>query len=161
MTVADCYALWMREHVLPELATRTQLNCSGVWERHLANRVGGELAIDLRPRHIKALRGDMLAEGLGPPTVRRALQVLGHLFSHALELDIVEVNPVLQIRKPRAGPALHVEIADIASVERVRQIALPRSTRRSPRSRYRWATSLACGRESGVLCAGLTSATRP
>jgi hypothetical protein len=123
-TIADCYALWMREHVLPELATRTQLNYRGVWERHLADRVGGELAIGVRPRHVNALRGDMLADGLGPQTVRKALQVLGHLFSHALELDIVEVNPVPQIRKPRAGAARHVEIVEIATVERMRWIAL-------------------------------------
>jgi hypothetical protein len=122
-TIADCYALWMREHVLPELATRTQLNYRGVWERHLADRVGGELAIGVRPRHVNALRGDMLADGLGPQTVRKALQVLGHLFSHALELDIVDVN-LPQIRKPRAGSARHVEIVDIATVERVRWIAL-------------------------------------
>jgi integrase len=116
--------LWMREHVLPELATRTQLNYSGVWERHLAARIGDDLAIDVRPRHIKALRGDMLADGLGPQTVRKALQVLGTLFSHALELDIVEVNPVPQIRKPRAGPPRHVDVVPIETVERMRRIAL-------------------------------------
>lgn len=132
MTVADCCALWMREHVLPELATRTQRNYAAVWRRHLADRIGGELAIDVRPRHIKALRGDMLADGLGSQTVRKALQVLGHLFSHALELDIVEVNPVPQIRKPRCGPPRHVEIVDVATVERMRWVALEEE--RSPLS---------------------------
>lgn len=130
MTVADCYGLWMREHVLPELATRTQRNYAGVWERHLAERIGQDLAIDVRPRHIKALRGAMLADGLGPQTVRKALQVLGTLFAHALELDIVEVNPVPQIRKPRAAPTRHVEIVDVLTAERMRWVALERE--RSP-----------------------------
>lgn len=130
MTVADCYVLWMREHVRPELATRTQLNYAGVWTRHLAGRIGDELAIDVRPRHVKALRGEMLADGLGPQTVRKALQVLGTLFSHALELDIVEVNPVPQIRKPRAAPTRHVDIVDVMVAERMRWIALERE--RSP-----------------------------
>ncbi|QEC50453.1 tyrosine-type recombinase/integrase [Baekduia soli] len=126
MTVADCYELWMREHVVPELALRTQNNYGGVWRRHLADRVGAELAIDVRPRHIKALRGDMLADGLGPQTVRKALQTLGALFAHALELDIVEINPVPQIRKPRVGSTRQVEVVDIATVERMRFIALDR-----------------------------------
>lgn len=124
MTVADCYALWMREHVIPELAARTRTNYQGVWERHLAQRVGTELAIDVRPRHVKQWRGQMLADGLGLQTVRKALQTLGAIFAHALELDIVEVNPVPQIRKPRTPPARQVAIVDITTVEAMRRAAL-------------------------------------
>jgi len=76
-TVADCYEQWLQEHVIPELATRTRQHYEGVWQCHLADRIGGELAVDVRPRHIKALRGDMLADGLGAQTTRKALQVLG------------------------------------------------------------------------------------
>lgn len=123
MTVADCYEAWMREHVRPELAARTQLTYEGVWIRHLRDRVGGELAVDLRPRHVKALRGDLLTDGVGPQTVRKALQVLGHVFSHALELDVVDVNPVPQIRKPRAPKPRHVRVVDILTVERMRHVA--------------------------------------
>jgi integrase len=132
MTVADCYEQWHREHVVPELATRTRQNYEGVWARHLEQRVGAELAIDVRPRHIKALRGEMLADGLGAQTTRKALQVLGHVFSHALELDVVEINPVMQIRKPRATPARHVTIVDVATAERMRRAAL--DIERSPMS---------------------------
>ena len=124
MTVADCFDQWHREHVVPELATRTRVNYEGVWLRHLHRRIGGELAIDVRPRHIKALRGDMLADGLGAQTTRKALQVLGHIFAHALELDVVEINPVAQIRKPRAPKPRQAPIVDIATVERMRAYAL-------------------------------------
>ena len=48
MTVADCYEQWHRQHVVPELATRTQASYEGVWQRHLAARIGSELAIDVR-----------------------------------------------------------------------------------------------------------------
>jgi integrase len=132
MTVADCYEQWMREHVVPELATRTHRNYEGVWRRHLRQRIGAELAIDVRPRHVKALRGEMLADGLGAQTTRKALQVLGHLFTHALELDVVEINPVMQIRKPRPAPPRHVSIVDVVTAERMRHIAL--DVERSPLS---------------------------
>jgi integrase len=124
MTVADGYEQWMREHVRPQLAARTVINYEGFWRRHLRERIGGELAIDVRPRDIKGLTGDLLADGVGAETVRKALQVLGHVFTHALELDIVEINPVAQIRKPKAPKARHVPIVNIATVERMRRIAV-------------------------------------
>lgn len=130
MTVGDCFEQWQREHVVPELATRTRVNYEGAWRRHLEGRIGGELAIDVRPRHVKALRGDMLADGVGAQTTRKALQVLGHVFAHALELDIVEINPVAQIRKPRAPKPRQAPIVDVATVERMRLHAL--EVERSP-----------------------------
>lgn len=65
MTVADCFDRWHREHVVPELAARTRASYEGVWRRHLSDRVGDDLAIDIRPRHIKALKGELLADDLG------------------------------------------------------------------------------------------------
>jgi integrase len=82
------------------------------------------------PRHVRSLRGELLAAGVGTPTVRKALQVLGHVFAHALELDVVEINPVAQIRKPRAGSVRQVAIPDIDTVERIRRHAL--DSERSP-----------------------------
>jgi hypothetical protein len=160
-TVADCYEQWHREHVVPELAARTQRNYERVWRRHLADRIGDQLAIDVRPRHIKALRGEMLADGLGPQTTRKALQVLGHLFTHALELDIVEVNPVMQIRKPRAAPARHVRVVDIGVVERMRALALARE--RSPLTAIAISLGYLAGLRPGEggRCAGRTSARAP
>jgi integrase len=116
--------------VRPTLATRTQRGYEGVWTRHLAARVGDQLAIDVRPRHIRALRGELLAGGTGTQTVRKVLQVLGHVFAHAVELDIVEINPVPQIRKPRAPAVRHVAVVDIDTVERMRRAAL--DVERSP-----------------------------
>jgi integrase len=124
MTVADCYEQWMRDHVRPQLAARTIRNYEGFWTRHLQNRIGGMLAIDVRPRDVKALAGDLLADDVGAETTRKALQVLGHVFAHALELDIVEVNPVAQIRKPKQARRRQVPIVDIVTVERMRRIAV-------------------------------------
>ena len=130
MTVADCFERWHREHVVPDLAARTRASYEGVWRRHLADRVGSDLAIDVRPRHIKQLKGDLLADDLGAQTTRKALQVLGHIFAHAVELDVVESNPVMQIRKPRAPKPRQAPIVDIATVERMRSLALARAARR-------------------------------
>lgn len=124
MTVADCYEQWMREHVRPQLAARTVRNYAGFWARHLRGRIGDELAIDVRPRDVKALAGDLLAADVGAETTRKALQVLGHVFAHALELDIVDINPVAQIRKPKAPARRRVPIVDIGTVERMRRIAI-------------------------------------
>ncbi|HEX8082679.1 MAG TPA: tyrosine-type recombinase/integrase [Solirubrobacteraceae bacterium] len=124
MTVGDCYEQWMRDHVRPQLAARTIRNYEGFWSRHLRERIGGMLAIDVRPRDVKALVGDLLADDVGAETTRKALQVLGHVFAHALELDIVDVNPVAQIRKPKAAKRRQVSIVDIETVERMRRIAI-------------------------------------
>lgn len=126
MTVAECYEQWMREHVRPQLAARTVRNYEGFWTRHLCERIGGELAVDVRPRDVKALSGDLLAAGVGVETTRKALQVLGHVFTHARELDIVEVNPVVQVRKPKRPKQRQAPIVDIATVERMRRIAIDR-----------------------------------
>lgn len=123
MTVADCFERWHREHVAPELAARTRASYEGVWRRHLSDRVG-DLAIDVRPRHIKQLKGELLADDLGAQTTRKALQVLGHIFAHAVELDVVESNPVMQIRKPRAPRPRQAPIVDVVTVERMRAHAL-------------------------------------
>ena len=132
LTVADCFEQWHREHVVPELATRTRASYEGVWRRRLADRIGAELAIDVRPRHIEALRGDLLADELGAHMTRKALQVLGHIFAHALELDVVEINPVAQIRKPKTPKPRQAPIVDILTVERMRTHAL--TVERSPLS---------------------------
>lgn len=124
MTVRDCYEQWMREHVQPQLAARTIRNYEGFWKRHLRDRIGGTLAIDVRPRDVKALSGELLAYGIGVETVRKSLQVLGHVFAHALDLDIVDINPVAQVRKPKPPKRRQVPIVDIATVERMRRIAL-------------------------------------
>jgi integrase len=124
MTVGDCYEQWMRDHVRPQLAARTVVNYEGFWARHLSGRIGGELAVDVRPRDVKALVGDLLAAGIGAETTRKSLQVLGHVFAHALELDIVEINPVSQIRKPKAPKRRQVAVVDVATAERMRSIAL-------------------------------------
>ena len=124
MTVADCYEQWMRDHVRPQLATRTIRNYEGVWHRHLRDRTGRVLAIDVRPRDVKALSGDLLASGTGTETVRKALQVLGHVFTHALELDIVDVNPVAQVRKPKQAKRRQAPIVDVVTVERMRRVAI-------------------------------------
>jgi integrase len=124
MTVGDCYEQWMREHVRPQLAARTLRNYEGFWERHLRDRIGATLAIDVRPRDVKALSGDLLALGVGVETVRKSLQVLGHVFAHALELDIVDINPVAQVKKPKSAKRRQVPIVDIVTVERMRRIAV-------------------------------------
>jgi hypothetical protein len=125
MTVADCYGQWMPEHVVPERARCTHRNYEGAWRRHLQHRIGAELAIDVRPRHVEALRGEMLSDGLRAQTTRKALQVLDHLFMHALGLDIVEISPVMA--DPQAAPPRrrrHISVVDVVTAERTRRTAL-------------------------------------
>jgi excisionase family DNA binding protein len=65
MAVRDCYEQWMREHVRPQRAARTVRNYEGFWARHLRERIGSTLAIDVRPRDVKELFGDLLGRGTG------------------------------------------------------------------------------------------------
>jgi integrase len=55
---------------------------------------------DIRASMLEAWREEMLKEGTGPSTVRKALLVLGIVFRFAMRDHIVSVNPCTFVKKP-------------------------------------------------------------
>ncbi len=54
-------------------------------------------------RAVVAWRRAMEADGAKPRTVRRRLSALSSLFSHLVDKNVVEINPVREIKRPRVN----------------------------------------------------------
>jgi hypothetical protein len=92
VTVADAKERWWNEHVLPTLAQRTRDNYAGVWRRHVQHRLEGLLLIDLTTPEIERVKDEMLGDGVGAPTVRTAIALLGSVLGYATRRGTVELQ---------------------------------------------------------------------
>ena len=55
---------------------------------------------DIRAGMLEIWRNELLKDGVGPSTVRKALLVIGILFRFAVRDHIVQVNPASFVKKP-------------------------------------------------------------
>lgn len=101
-TVWDAKDKWWKQHVLTRLEPRTRDNYAGAWERHLKDRVQDLLLIDLTTPEIERLKDEMLEDGLGAPTVKTALAVLGSILAFATRRNMVDFNPAIAVEAPPA-----------------------------------------------------------
>ena len=99
-TVADGYERWWAEHVEPTLEERTKYGYAISWRLHLRPRVGDLLLIDLTTAEIERVKDEMLAAGVGPGAVRRAIALLGSMLGHCVRRGLVDHNTTLAVRKP-------------------------------------------------------------
>jgi len=102
VTVSDLVDRY-RQEILPGYSVKHQKDKAP----HLARilDVFGEMHVaDVRPRHITALRDD-LGERWGrtwkkAALVNRTLATLSHMFTMAVEWDVVDRNPCKEVRRP-------------------------------------------------------------
>lgn len=108
-------------HVRHRLAANTWTSYESVYRNHLRPHVG-----PLRLRRLDApaaadLRDLLLDTGVGAPTVRRALVILQGVFARAVELGIVDVNPIREVTKPPVTRQLAIDAPGPAQIEAVRR----------------------------------------
>jgi len=96
---------WFAKHAARALSERTLAAYAGIYDRHLAPRVGVLELRQLRPRVIDQLRTALLDGGVGEPTVRKALAVLSAILTQAVVWDRIDANPVRQVRNRRHAGA--------------------------------------------------------
>ncbi len=117
------------------------------YEQALRTRVlpvlGGQRLNEVRRSDVQRLVNRMMAEGLGPSTIRNALMPLRAVYRHALTLDEVAVNPTTGVHLP----AVRGRRERIASPPEAAQLlaTLPESDRAI------WATAMYAGLRSGEL----------
>jgi integrase len=113
-------------HAIPNLETTTRNNYAHVWEKHVRPRIGERRLKDLTPKVINRFRAQMVQDGVGANTVRRALVILQSVLTLAVTEEEISDNPVAKIRKPPQAPAReHVPIP-VLTIERMREDLEPR-----------------------------------
>ena len=83
-----------------ELRSTTAADYETALERYVLPRWGAVRMGDIRAGMLEIWRNELLKDGVGPSTVRKALLVVGILFRFAMRDHIVQVNPASFVKKP-------------------------------------------------------------
>ena len=86
------------------LQTTTLRRQKGIIDNHFLPHLGDLKLTEVKYATVKDLVMTWSGQGLAPRTVRQHLQVLGQIFSEAVNQELVLKNPVDGVRSPRANP---------------------------------------------------------
>jgi hypothetical protein len=100
-TLADFAEEWWKLYAVPNLAPRTLRSYAGLWDRHVLPRLGGMRLNAITPEVVERYRAELEADGVGKPTVHRALVQLQGVLRRAVEWRRIGHNPVKAVRKPK------------------------------------------------------------
>ena len=110
---------WLEQHATTHLSSRSLRGYARLYDRHLAPRIGHLELRQLRPRIIDQLQRAMLDDGVGAPTVRKALAVLSSMLGQAVVWDRIDANPVRAVRKPSGRRRKVIRPLSVLDVERL------------------------------------------
>lgn len=102
ITVAELVEDWWRRHARTHLAPNTRLVYGTVWDKHALPSLGEMPVRKVRTSTIDNLKVDLLARGVGAETVRKVLTMLQSVFHLAVRDDLLDTNPVTEVRRPAA-----------------------------------------------------------
>ena len=104
ITVSEMVTRWRKAAYSPRRADTLRPTTSADYETvlklYVLKRWGAVRLIDIRAGMLETWRNELLAEGNGASTVRKALLVLGIVFRFAMRDHIVSVNPASFVKKP-------------------------------------------------------------
>lgn len=111
ITLAAYAAYWLDDAVAKVLEPRTIEGYRQMLSAHIipfkvdGKSLGGMKIRDIRRRHIKALLNSKRAEGYAKDTVRHLRAAFSSLLTDAVDDEIIEINPALQVsnRKRKAA----------------------------------------------------------
>lgn len=89
-------------YALEELARTTLKGYENAWHNHIAPFLGDEPLESIGPRVINAWLRARRASGVGPDALLKARTLLSGIFSYAVEEEVLQVNPVRQLRGRRS-----------------------------------------------------------
>lgn len=111
LTVAEYLRRWLRDYAAHNVAPSTLEGYSGIIVHHLIPTFGSLRLRDLRPAHIQEQYGRAQAAGgrvdggpigLSAQTVLNHHRLLREALSHAVEWQLLAVNPADAVKPPRA-----------------------------------------------------------
>jgi integrase len=118
------FARWLEGWARGNLTLGTRQSYAYLFNRHVADRLGGEPLRDVDPAAIETLKRDLEDAGVGAASITRTLVALQSMFTRAVIDREVLVNPVMFVRKPSTARLTEPEVLSVAEVERVRAAAL-------------------------------------
>ena len=134
---------WPR-YAIPNLAEDTRRRYLEVWGTHLLPRVGGHELRAITPMVVEDLREQLTRAGVGAATVRKALMLLQGILSRAVVRELISINPVQVVPKPKQAPTQVPRPLPPETVEAIRAHMLTmwtsprRGTGRSPTELQWW-----------------------
>lgn len=98
MTLDDLFDMWE-----PAQTTkiRTRLSHREHYRRHLAPALGNREIATITRADVARLLGELITCGLSPRTVRNIATTLSVVLEHAVDADVLPVNPTAGVRRPR------------------------------------------------------------
>lgn len=125
-TLADFAEEWWKLYAVPNLAPRTLRSYAGLWDRHVLPRIGSMRLNAITPEVVERYRAELEADGVGLPTVHRALVQLQGVLRRAVEWRRIGHNPVKAVQKPKVRRHRQVRPLPPITVERLRVVAAKR-----------------------------------
>jgi integrase len=97
---------WFRQRLAQKtLAPVTYRRYAEIWDKHVLPHLGGYQLRELKPAVIEDFSGQLQADGVGAPTVRKALFMLQSCLGAAARHGLIADNPVKLVAKPRQTKA--------------------------------------------------------
>jgi integrase len=84
------------------LARSTIASDSSVYRNHITPRIGRTQLRQLGTSRVEDWRDELRADGVGIPTINRAMTILSAICARAVAGGIIDVNPVREVRKLQA-----------------------------------------------------------
>jgi integrase len=132
-TLAEFAEEWWKLYAVPNLASRTLQSYAKLWDRHVGPRLGSMRLGAITPEIVERYRAELEADGVGLPTVHRALVQLQGVLRCAVEWRRIGNNPVKAVKKPKVRRYREVRPLPPLSVERLRIAAAGRRRKHGPR----------------------------
>ena len=129
-TLAEFWPTWFAD-AAGRLTRTTLKQYDRVFRKRIEPRFGSLPLGAIRPRAISQWRAELVAEGVGPEAIRRAMVLLQGVFTIAIEWGETDSNPVSVVRKPRQGARRVVQPITPEGVERIRAFFVSEGDMRS------------------------------
>jgi integrase len=113
---------WVRSYAA-HLAPRTRQVYTSTYDRHIAPRLGGTPLREIDAETVGAFQSDLIASGVGPHAIRKAMTLLGALLQRAAEGRRIPYNPQRVVRKARLPLSPEVRPLAPVRVEAMRRAA--------------------------------------
>jgi integrase len=129
-TLAAFVEDWWRLYAEPNLARATLESYSIHWDAYVLPHLGNLRLREVTPEQIEDMRAELVAAGVGPASIRKALVLLQSVLQRAVEWRRIPHNPAKLVRKPPARRARAVRPLAPDTLERMRAWLLQRGRRR-------------------------------
>ena len=111
---------WWPGYVQPNLARATRESYARVWDKRVESALGGYALREITAPLLAKFLADLRAQGVGPQSVRRTKAVVQSCLSRAVEQGLIQGNPALGVRLPKAERKASVQAIGPRDVERLR-----------------------------------------